>query len=163
MKQGISVELDLRKFNAEMSIFRKSLLDWRRAILWFWSGWVTRTYQAWTSVRRGGGTFRGQEWEALADDTRPEKKNAIINMDSGQLMRALFNSPGAGSFKIGPPKVERNSLLLIGDNLPPYAQYAFAMKGRNPAFFAIPEDEKLLVDTATKYIEEEKKKAFGGK
>jgi hypothetical protein len=164
MSKGlVSVELDLREFNAGMNAFRRSLLDWRPAILWFWSRWVTRVYQAWTSVRRGGGSFRGHEWDALKDTTREKNLGAVVNIDTGQMMRALFNSPGAGSFKVGPPEVQNKSLLLIGNNMPDYAAYAMDKGGRNPAFFAIPEDEKLLLDSATMYIEAEKKKAFKGK
>lgn len=162
-KALVSVEMDLRQFNAEMNAFRRSLMDWTKAIRWFWSRWSMVVYQAWTTVRRTGGDFRGREWEPLKESTREKNDGAVINMDSGQMMHALFNSPGSGAFALGPPEIQQKSILLIGNNLPDYAPYAMDKGGRNPAFFSLPEDEKLLVESATQYIEAEKKKAFRGK
>jgi hypothetical protein len=150
----VTVELELREFHAEMDRIRSHLSDWTEPINWFWRAWALKVYQAWVMVRRIGGDFRGQQWEGLKEETRMEKEDAVINMDSGQMMRAIMNSTGSGlGFRLGPPTVENKSVLLIGSGLADYMPYAMDKGGRNPLFFKMPEDEELLVATAKKYVE----------
>jgi hypothetical protein len=150
VSDGFSMELDLRELAAEASRIKEGLSDFTTPARWGFRAYAVNLYAEWSKMRRGGGSFRGKQWEPLCDETRPEKPNAVINQDSGQLLRAVLKMDPYGK-KIGEPTVQDKCLLLIGDDLPPYGLFAMTTKGRELLFF-IPSDVLLFAKALDAYL-----------
>jgi hypothetical protein len=151
VSDGITVQMDLSELDAVQRALDAGLTDFTIPAGQGFQVWKVVVYAAWSKMRRDGGSFRGQTWEALEDDTRPEKPNAIINQDSGQLMRAILKCDMSGK-TTGKPKMDGGKVLLIGDDLPPYGKFALAMKGRNVLFF-VSGDVELFAKALDLYLQ----------
>lgn len=173
----MEIRLDTKEVEARAKELGDAAKDGTRPLSRFYNGhWKPTVGVAWGRMRAQGGDFRGHRWAGFKDQYTRKTDGQVVpaqgqvprldkrgnvkgkKRPSGQRVTAqsiLVQDTGhlRGKVVADRPKIQNRVVLLIGDDLPNYAEHQFKTLDRDPLFFTS-SDERVALREGERYLDE---------